>query len=546
MISNFSDPRFSSASWSTDNTSASTLSSEVNFETNKNPQHPILQNEVKIPLDLSKPQPPLPHRPPCATAIVRDSHSNKSGPQYDRWCTTREHNAVFKTSAGFAKHEKEHEDFYVFLPHGPVEETPWGLKCALCETANPTKSHLLHHDILKYDGRLRESTRSRKRNFEELLKRHKTPDENIKILVDKWRKTGKKKAYSCGFCISIFPTLPERTSHVDREHYAKGKNIDEWEETNVIKGLLLQGGVRQECLRLFNPLDPSLMETRISWPPSEINDLRHRLELGAEAATDLAVDVFRSRNSLSLPVCNLRLPPKSIGCIQKPSSTQGSRIYEKGSASDPVQLSDQDSESFESPQVQKQAYSDDTSTIGISLMSVSSPSSKLQSFETNSGYPARSSSLAESTNSVNDSMDPTTENAFGTEQISLAPQMLHNTLPSNDLVHAGLEGPSGSEQSRFMAPMPGYSPYRSSSYTISTTEMALHTTSQLDSFQEDVFPASQEIPIPNQAPKRKLSEKTVQEANLKAQTKAPVSTYNQQYSIDCSKLGRPYTQSAWN
>ena len=115
--------------------------------------------------------------------------------------------------------------------------------------------------------------------------------------MNDWREVRKKKSYARGFCIKIFTTLPDKTSHVDREHCAKGQHIDHWYNTLVIKGLLLQRKVRQEFLTLFHLLDPSVMDSRISWPPSVIDDLQFRLELGEEPAKDLAVDVRRACKS---------------------------------------------------------------------------------------------------------------------------------------------------------------------------------------------------------------------------------------------------------
>ena len=563
LASGFSDSRFSTASWSTNNTSLSCLSSLSqpptaieNLESNEIAQDSDAQHERKIALYLNKPHPPIPQGLRDSTVAAQESGSSIHGSRHERWCTTREHQTVFTTYRGFAKHENEHDSCFVFLPQGPIERTPWGLQCALCETPNPSKAHLQYHDILQYEGRLgKPITRSRKGNFEELLKKHKASEEKIKMLMNKWRHVRNKKAYSCGFCISIFKRLPDRSSHIDREHYAKGKHIDDWNDTFVIKGLLLQREVKQECMILFRPVDPTVVETRISWPPSVVDDLQLRLELGDEAAKDLATDVFRqasTRGALSYTRRNAasKLRPRSevTGHIQTPSSTPVVTSFERGPATDPVQFPNQDSDSFEGPQAQHQVYNDDQNTRGISHMSVSSPSSNSQLLKINSSFPfpTRSSSLAASATGNTGFMYPTPGNAYEAARIPLTSRMPHNVLPSYELDHVGVDESSNLESSYFVRSMPDSNLYQVSSFDASVSEVTSHTAFQLESFQDNASQTSHEPSITFQAPKRKLSDKSAKEANLKAQTQAPVLAYNQQYSIASSGLGTSNTQAVLN
>ena len=476
------------------------------------------QDEGKIPLDLNKPTPPL--------------------PEHDRWCTTREHLTVFRTYRGFAKHENEHDDSYVFLPQGPIEETRWGPQCALCETTNPDKAHLQSHDILKYEGWVgKPTTRSRKGNFKELLKKHKASDEKIKILPKKWRDVRKKKAYSCGFCISTFQKLADRTSHIDREHYAKGSLIDEWNDTYVIKGLLLPLELKQECLKLF-PVDPTVVETRISWPPSVIEDLQLRLELREESAKDLAIHVFHQANGRAV------LPPSRsngtpclfpgsdiMGCIQSSSSTPVRTSFQRGSAADCVQFpnQDQNNDSLEGLRVESHAYSIDINNMGVSHMSISSPPSNPQLLKTSSGFPVRSSSLATGTNGNTRFMYP------------LTTQMYHNDLSSSDWDNEGVNLSNSLGHSNFVRPESDLN--LAPSFNASTSEAASRAASQVDLLEDN----SSQIPLDpsstTQAPKRKLSDKSAKQANLKAQTKPPVSTYNQQHRLQSSRLGMSNAQA---
>ena len=491
---------------------------------------------MKTNFDLNKPQPPLPQGLPDSTIAAQESRSSKHGSRHKRWCTTREHKTVSTTYSGFAKHENEHDNCYVFLPQGPIERTPWGLQCALCETTNPSKAHLQYHNILQYDGWLgKRITRSRKGNFEELLKKHKASDEKIKILLHKWRDIRHKKTYSCGFCISIFKTLPDRTSHIDREHYAKGKHIDDWEDTFVIKGLLLQREVKQECQRLFHPVDPTVVETKISWPPSAIEDLQLRLELGEEEAKALAIDVFRQASTRGvLPpsrnnaVSNLRPHSEITGWIQTSSSTQVPTSIERDSDTDPVQIPNQDSNSFEGSQAQHQAYSNDQNTMGISLMSVSSPSSNPQLLETSSGFPTRSVSFAASSTGNNGFMYATSANAYETARIPLTSRKPHDVPLSHDSDHLGVNGSNTLEDSYLLSSMPESNLHPFSSFSASGSEAASRTASQLDLYQDNASQTSFKPSTVVQAPKRKLSDKSAKEANLRAQTQAPVWKYPQQ------------------
>ncbi len=562
LASDFSDHRCSTASWSTNKTSLSCLSSLSqrptaieSLELNETDRDATAQHKVKIALDLNKPQPPLPHGLPESAVAAQEPLSSKHGSRHKRWCTTREHQTVFTTHDGFAKHEKEHDSCYVFLPQGPIEETPWGLQCALCETKNPSKAHLEYHNILQYDGWLGKSiTRSRKGNFEELLKKHKASDEMIKILLNKWRDVQNKKAYSCGFCISIFRKLSDRTSHIDREHFAKGKHIDDWDNTIVIKGLLLQREVKQECLRLFS-VDPTVMETKISWPPSVIDDLQLRLELGEESAWDLATDIFRQASkrgmlsySRSNVASNSHFSSETMGRIQTPSSTPVATSFEGGSVTDPVQSPNHNGDLLEGPQAQHQSYGNGPNTMGILHMSVSSSSSNSQLLKTSSdfSFPKRTSSLAASATARTGFVYATSENANETAQIPFTSQMPYNFLSSHDLNHVGVCEDSSLENSYFANSMPDSSHYQHSSFNASAFEAASHTASHSEFPQENASQTSFEPSITFQAPKRKLSDKSAKEANLKAPTQAPVMTYNQHYSIPSDGQGRSNTQTARN
>ena len=493
------------------------------------------QHEAKILLDLDK---PLPQGPGDRTGVLQESHSSKHGSRHNRWCTTREHLNVFSTHHGFAKHENEHDNSYVFLPHGPIEDTRWGPQCALCETTNPDKAHLQSHDILEYDGWLgKPITRSRKANFEELLKKHKASDAKSKILPKKWRVIRNKKAYSCGFCISIFEKLPDRTKHIDREHYAKGWHIDDWNDTYVIKGLLLQQDLKQECLNLFQ-VDPTVMETRITWPPSVIKDLQLRLELREESAKDLAMHVFNQANNRAiLPSSRSNGTPflfhrsDIVGCIQTSSSNPVRTSFQRGSAANAVQLSkrDQNAGSSDGLQIESHAYSSDLNTMEFSHMSVSSPPSHPQLLKISSGFPVRSDSLAAGTNGNIRLMCPLTSQSY------------HNDLSSSDWDNEGVHLSNSLDHSYTVRPESDFE--STSSFNASTSEVASHAASQLDLFADNPPQTSLDPSSTTQAPKRKLSDKSAKQANLKAQTQPPMSIHNKQHRLHRSSRGMGNAQA---
>ena len=446
--------------------------------------------------------------------------------------------SAFTSHRGFAKHENEHDSSYVFLPQGPIEETRWGPQCALCETMNPDKAHLQSHDILQYEGWVgKPITRSRKGNFEVLLKKHKASTEKIKILPKKWRDVRKKKAYSCGFCISSFEKLPDRTSHIDREHYAKGKHIVDWNDTYVIKGLLLPRELRHECLKLF-PLDPTLMETEISWPPSVIEDLQLRLELREESAKDLATHVFHQANGRGLLPSSRSngtpfLFPRSdlIGCIKTSSSTPVRTTFQRGSASGSIQFStqDQNNDSLDGLRVESHAYSNDLTTMGFSHMSVSSPSSSPQLLRHSSEFPVRSSSLAAGTNGKTGSMYPLTSPTYRSD------------LSFPDWDNEGVNLSKSLGHSYSVRPELDFE--LASSFNASTSVAASHAASHLDLLEDNTPQNSPDLSSTTQAPKRKLSDKSAKQANLKAQTQPPMSIHNRQHRLHRSSRGMSNAQA---
>ena len=495
-------------------------------------------------MDLNKSHPPLPDGYPDSTVATPPSRSRSSthGARYERWCTTREHqNNRITTYHGFAKHEKEHENYYVFLPKGPIESTRWGQQqCALCEEIDPDREHLQHHNILKYDGWLgKPVTRSRRVNFEELLRRHKTSNDKIKELADKWRAVREKKAYSCGFCITTFRTLSDRTSHIDREHYAKGKTMTEWNDTFVIKGLLLQPEVKEVCLKLFS-VDPTIAETEISWPPSVIEDLQLRLELREETPYDLAVDAFRQADNRgvlpprSTVASGLRSRSDTAGQTRILPSAQAPATFEKVTTAEPFQSPNQESFSIERAEVHHQAHSASQKTMESSLVSVSPPSSDLRLLGTSSGFPDWINNPTASTVSDPGLMYNTADNAYETAPISPTSRIAPDNPLFDQPNYVEVNEMNSLENSYLKWSMPCFNAVQTPSLSVPASEVASSGATHVGLYHDHVTQPSLEPSTEVQLPKRKLSEKSAQEANLKAPTQAPVSKYSQHYSTHSS------------
>ena len=487
---------------------------------------------MRVTADLNKPQPPIPQIPSDGRLTAPESQSSTHGARHERWCTTREHKNAFTTYGGFAKHENEHDNYYVFLPQGPIENTPWGPQCALCEATNPSKAHLREHNTLKYDGWIgKPITRSRRGNFEELLRKHNTSEEKIKVLLNKWRKDPEKKAYACGFCVRLFRTLPDRTSHIDREHYAKGEHIRDWNDTLVIKGLLLQQELLQECLRLFNPVDPTLVETKISWPPSAIEDLQLRLELRQERAKDLAIDVFRKASKARLS-SSRRRHKLSDSCsytesgkfIETSTLTQRPTKLDRSSATNPIQSPIQNNSPLQGLHAQRQVYHYDQNTMGISHMPALSLPPHQQLSETNSALPILSVGPAPNSSGSAGFIHGMSNDPFGAEgSTSEAPPDL---LASSDSPYLGVNELNSLDDSYFVRMSPDSDPLPLS-FDAPAPEVVLHTSSQLENYPDDTTQDT----FQSSRPKRKLSDKSAKEANSKAQTQSPVAKYKQGYSL---------------
>ena len=212
---------------------------------------------------------------------------------HKHWCTHCEHPKPIGTCDAWKRHEREHEIVYRCMPFGAVEYTTVGPECAFCGACNPSQSHLHEHHLLACAGTSRKPlTLSRRSNLVKHLTLHGIFGEKASSLADKWRYVSNKQAFSCGFCVKLFPTLSDRSSHIDNEHWKHGRDMSEWSLTNVIRGLLLQPEVKEVWESCLVP-DTPFGESSLRWELPRAEGLQLKLELGEDSAIDLATLAYQ-------------------------------------------------------------------------------------------------------------------------------------------------------------------------------------------------------------------------------------------------------------
>lgn len=257
-------------------------------------QEPEIYALQKGILKLNKPLPPHPlvDRTRKSTTSCQVVSIKKNG--HPHWSTRRDKSRQYDTCDGFRRQENEREMHYVFMPNGPIEESSSGQRCALCHVKKFDEEHLRYHNVWQFTISSKAAVKkSRKGDFIKLLKTHKVPDTMINRLVIEWYVVRKKKAYSCGLCVKFIPSLSKRTSHMCQDHFGRGQNMEDWDDNNLIRGLLLQPKLRDACCTLFG-LDPSCPDWTFVWPASVMKDLQHKLEMRQDTPRNLALIAFNA------------------------------------------------------------------------------------------------------------------------------------------------------------------------------------------------------------------------------------------------------------
>ena len=174
------------------------------------------------------------------------------------------------------------------MPNGPVENTEHGTRCVLCLKANPDKEHLSRHNVSDCVSKFSETLKkSRKTDMIVHLKKHRVHSKDAAALADKWRYSLNKKNFSCGLCVRFFPSITERSNHIDNEHWRQGQTMDAWELSNCIRGLLLERKV-QSAWRSLLSCYPNVVECNLRWEMPLAEGLQLRLEKGEDSPEVLA------------------------------------------------------------------------------------------------------------------------------------------------------------------------------------------------------------------------------------------------------------------
>lgn len=229
--------------------------------------------------------------------ISEDAHAHR------HWCTHRKHHNTYGTCDGWKRHMKEHETVFQCMPSGPLEHVGGIYKCAFCDMQDPSHSHLQEHHSLECTGPSNTPlTKSRKSNMVVHLATHMITGQAASVLADKWRCTLPKKAFSCGFCVTLFSTLGEQLNHIDNEHFARGQGMSEWNLDNVVRGLLLQPYVN-DAWQLLLDSHPGLMASELLWDLHDAETLQFRLQMGERSGQDLASAALRASNHNAIDRC---------------------------------------------------------------------------------------------------------------------------------------------------------------------------------------------------------------------------------------------------
>lgn len=99
-------------------------------------------------------------------------------------------------------------------------------------------------------------------------------------LADQWRHTVGKRAWSCGFCITIFSTFQDRLKHIDIKHFRERQSIHEWDLNKVILGLLQQPKMENAWKTRTALLTPWVHPENFAWNKAVAEYLRAELERG--------------------------------------------------------------------------------------------------------------------------------------------------------------------------------------------------------------------------------------------------------------------------
>ncbi|KAK0507219.1 hypothetical protein JMJ35_010257 [Cladonia borealis] len=231
------------------------------------------------------------------SVIDQGSPASSKTSDHLHWCNKCEHPKAIESCDGYKRHMREHETIYHCMPDGPVKYTEAGQECYFCGAPDPEETHLATHAVSKCCGQYaKRQTYTRRVNLSNHIRDvHKTSEDHASALAQSWADFNKNKIkfFSCGFCICCFPTLAEKSNHIDMEHWRQHQELKEWNNNKVILGLLLQPGVKEEWHQrlmsaVIGPEFDPLFNPAPQWASSEVEHLQLQLEIGEDSAAALA------------------------------------------------------------------------------------------------------------------------------------------------------------------------------------------------------------------------------------------------------------------
>lgn len=229
--------------------------------------------------------------------IVESTHIHK------HWCTHGKHQNTYDTCDGWKRHMNEHETVYRCMPLGQIENLGGIFRCAFCGIQDPSSGHLREHSAFECSGPSNTPlTKSRRSNMVRHLAAHGITGQAAFELAERWRCTLRKKAFSCGFCISVFSTLTEQLNHIDNAHFAQGQKMHAWSQDNVIRGLLLQPHISDAWQAVLN-LRSEVRHSELRWNPPDAEVLQFRLEMGEQSGHDVAFAALNASNHEAIIHC---------------------------------------------------------------------------------------------------------------------------------------------------------------------------------------------------------------------------------------------------
>lgn len=245
---------------------------------------------------------------------VNSTRSKRAENHY--WCTVCEDPNSYKDSGAWKKHEKEHETIFICGLDGAAESS------RACQSHASKPFTCKRRDIM----------------VNHLNKSHGVVEaQRGRDLADQWRRTVKKQAWSCGFCISVFSTFQDRLKHVDLEHFRSHQSIHKWDSNKVVLGLLQQPKMEKAWKTRIASLHPWMRPESLAWDKATATSLRVALEKGpsddrdANALADAAYSASK-RNEGPWPPSDTKNANRHLDAIAQASFLSSPGPYQTISA----------------------------------------------------------------------------------------------------------------------------------------------------------------------------------------------------------------------